>query len=1039
MNIRFFSCLLLLFLGFLPSPAQSPPPLWFHHLGKEEGLISASVIDVFQDSEGFVWVGTQSGLDRYDGRSVFHYLPDASDSTALKGNIVAGKFFEDSNKNIWFCTYSAIICYNRRFDHFESYAVQDVGVPINSGYKALYLERDSLLWVQAEGRSIYCFNTLTHRSSAELARTAYDIDAFPGLTADGRLRYLVSVDGSKSQGLEVLEFDGARRLIPASSFKAFNGDDPDHPPLYIHKVIFESETVAWLSANAGIYKLDIPTRQFQAFPTGHANPVFIGPYDINHFWALEVGLGMGLFNKRDGSIEPYRGQLITGPMRDVAPWFYNLYISPAGHIWTQIFDEGLLYAAPDKVKFRAILKYPGVGGEDNYAFRAMAQRDDQKIWCSTHTNGIYLLDRDGAPLRHYHPRHSQYNRINSRQIIHMMLSRNQQLWVATNKGASYFDPATDSFIPILDEGGRPVDYVSYLYQLRENDDILASTLQHGVFRVSGQGKPFLQQAYPSQNEFDLFSNIYQDQLGSVYISRKMAEIAVFNYKDGKLELRATHNISGMVTGFYEDEDGKALWVATSSGLIKLDKTDSTKPYEIFTTHNGLQSNDIQSLALGRDGNLWLSTSAGISRFNRDSSRFVNFNLDDGIQSRQFNALAVLNHQDGSIWFGGDNGITIVEPENIRFLETKPQVQVTEIKINDELFPGLSDAVTKNTNVHTISRLKLKYDQNTISISFVAIDYSGPASTQLKYMMKGADDGWVALNRGEPGFARYSNLRPKEYTFMIQAVNSDGILSDEVKELSIIIRPPWYQSWWARTLFVLLAALVLYAAYRYRVNQIRKEAEYKQLVAENETAVLRLQMNPHFIFNSMNSISSYILNKDIDTANDYLHRFAKLMRMILNQSEKPFLSISEEVELLEQYLNTEAMRFEDKVEYEISIAPGLDPDEVVIPTMILQPFVENAIWHGLARKEGPKKITIGFEQHDGQLCCSVEDNGVGRAVAGQEKPAAASHQSKAIAITTRRLRILEEMESATTSLAIIDLVDAAGLPAGTRAEVRLPVL
>ena len=266
-------------------------------------------------------------------------------------------------------------------------------------------------------------------------------------------------------------------------------------------------------------------------------------------------------------------------------------------------------------------------------------------------------------------------------------------------------------------------------------------------------------------------------------------------------------------------------------------------------------------------------------------------------------------------------------------------------------------------------------------------------------------------------------------------------------MSITITPPWYQTWWARSLFALLFALALYALYRYRINQVRKaeafkrkEAEYKQLVAENETAVLRLQMNPHFIFNSMNSISSYILQKDIDTANDYLNRFAKLMRMILKFAEKPFLSVSQELELLEQYLNTEAMRFEDKIGYEFKVADDLDPDEVILPTMILQPFIENAIWHGLMQKKGPRgKLDLTIHQSNNHLVCIIEDNGIGREAASALKSKSAERRkSYGMKITSDRLAMLNKLAGANASVQVIDLKDERDQATGTRVELMIPL-
>lgn len=1017
--------------------------LWFHQLSKENGLSNTSAYAVFQDSEGFTWIGTESGLDRFDGRSVVQYLPDPADSTKLSGNLVNGGFFEDSAKNIWFCNEASIQCYERRHGRFRTFQVVYRGLPARPGYKAIYLERDSFLWVKAESRSFFRFNIHTHEASGPIAKTSFDINIFPGSRPDGRLRYLFSIDGAKSQGVELFELDGAGELI--RSYKTFGGDGPE-PALNIHRVFFEHDTAVWLSANTGIYKWNIFTGGYQAFSTGYLHAKSIAPYGKLHFIVAELKTGLYLFDKRNGEFKRLGCRLAGSPLSNINASIDEPYADPLGNIWLLNLGEGLIFSNPGKTKFGSLPKFEGINGALNYDFRTMAQGADRRIWCSTFNHGIFMLDERGNPLRHYHPDHPQFNSLDSRQVNHLMLDNVQRLWVATAKGVSYFDPASGSFEPVRDEKGEKVAYIVYLHQLK-NGDILAASLLHGIFKIEkGKTGWVLKQILPPASEQDFFTSIYEDKLGYIYVPHGFSEILIFTYSKGKLEhRRATLGINGLINGFYEDKDDKTLWIATSAGLLKKDKTDLKKPHRLFTTKDGLQSNEIQSLAPGLDGNLWMGAATGISMFDPDSSKFVNFGLPEGAQSRQFNALSVLNHADGSIWFGGDNGITIVEPEKIGFLQTKPRLQFTEIKINDEVHPGLADAASGNTNVHTIKELKLGFRENTISLSFVAIDYSGQASTQLEFMMERVDDGWVRLQKGEPGFARYPNLPPGKYAFKIRAANSDGVWADEVKELSITITPPWYQRWWARALFVLLGALLLYAAYRFRVNQIRKaeafrrkEAEYKQLVAENETAVLRLQMNPHFIFNSMNSISSYILHKDIDTANGYLNRFARLMRLILKFSEKPFISISQELELLELYLNTEAMRFEDKIDYEFKV-DGLDPDEVIIPTMILQPFIENAIWHGLAGKEGPKKITVSFGLKDGQLNCSVADNGVGRAAAGQRKPLSSTHDSKAIDITTRRLRILEETEGAATALSITDLADEAGLPAGTLVEIRLPVL
>jgi LytS/YehU family sensor histidine kinase len=297
------------------------------------------------------------------------------------------------------------------------------------------------------------------------------------------------------------------------------------------------------------------------------------------------------------------------------------------------------------------------------------------------------------------------------------------------------------------------------------------------------------------------------------------------------------------------------------------------------------------------------------------------------------------------------------------------------------------------------------------------------------------------------------MLPGNYTLTYNTSNSDGVwFDDRERKLEITILSPWWKRWWAYLLYILIASGILYYYYRFRIAQIKKkeafkrkeaeflqkEAEYKQLVAETETAILRLQMNPHFIFNSMNSISSYILQKDIETANNYLLRFAKLMRMILNFAEKPLIAVSEEMELLEQYLKTETMRFEKKFKYSFEVAEEFDPDEFLIPTMILQPFVENAIWHGMANKlEGEGKILIKFWIENDSLNCSVQDNGIGRSAANK-KLRSNDHKSKAISITHRRLEMIQPKDGIHASLEIKDLKDESKKPSGTLVLFRFPI-
>lgn len=1031
-------------LGLIPFAinAQTVPTLWLHGLEEDDRLTVGNVINIFQDTEGFTWIGAEKGLYRFDGRTVKKYPSNLNDSTSLKDNLVNGGFFEDSKANIWFCTNTAIHCYHRKSDNFKRYHLEKKGLRIENAYQAIYLEKDSFLWLRAGNNELFRFDIHKHTQSKVLGKTQLDIGLFPGVDREGALKYLFSTDGSDSIGLEVIEI--FQDSLLHSPQMHFDGSDPDQPALNVFTVLYEENASIWLSTQLGIVKWDgLENSNLDFFTIGRNAGKSIRQIDAKSILVLDFDVGLFLFNKKEGTFSKIETKLITDQKFNLNKSLGTPYIDPQGNWWFSLNQEGLVYTNTNKLKVNSIPKMKLFNGADNYRYRTFLQDAEENVWLSTLFDGIFLVDKDGNKLKHYHPMNPQSNSLFSKQAYHIMLDDAENLWVGTAKGVAMKAAGQAEFKQVFDVEGKPVPYVLYFYQLKSGE-ILASTIQRGIYQIfSEKGEWKLKQIYTTQADSEHFESIYEDNSGSIYISHKMVEVHVFSFADSKLKKLAELPIAGFINGFHEDRNGQSLWIATSAGLVELDKTDLSIPPKIYTEEHGLVSKQLQSMVSDKGGNLWLGTNKGLVRFNPLDTVFHHFSLADGTQSGLFYEYAALEHTDGSFWFGGNNGVTIVRPEEIDFLKNDPIVQLTNIKINDELPTDLAGDLTNATNVSLLKQIKRDYEENTLTFEFVAIDYSDPKATQLEYKMEGIEENWVRLQKGESGFVRYLKLPPDTYTFKVRAANSDGIWSKEKTLLKITITPPWWQTWWACALYVLIVGGAIYGIYRIRIAQIRKdealkrkEAEFKQLAAETETAVLRLQMNPHFIFNSMNSINSYILQKDVRTASDYLNRFAKLMRMILKFAAKPMIAVSDEVDLLELYLQTEAMRFEKQFAYSFDLPEDMDPDDFVIPTMILQPFVENAIWHGLSKKKGEGHIKISFREENESLICSVEDNGVGRAASNHK---AKTHESKAMSITGRRLQLLKPENGVSATFEIHDLVDAAKQPAGTKVVLRLPLL
>ncbi|MEM7660501.1 MAG: histidine kinase, partial [Bacteroidota bacterium] len=491
------------------------------------------------------------------------------------------------------------------------------------------------------------------------------------------------------------------------------------------------------------------------------------------------------------------------------------------------------------------------------------------------------------------------------------------------------------------------------------------------------------------------------------------------------------NISGIASSPSHD----TTWLATTQGLWYITELlpDSFQLVQEKSVRGILKG----VLAVG-NGSLWISSSQGLIEYwpRKSEKRIRQFGLADGIQEMEYEQHAQMRLPDGRFAFGGGGGLDIFDPNGIKDLDIEARPTITEVLVNDEPAPSLQCAETGARNPAFFERLVLEHEDNTLSFSFAAMDYSDPTSNRFGYDLR--EKGNSPGKRVENDFARFPNLPPGTYEFELFATNSEGRWAEKSKVLEIVIKPPFWQTWWFISLVFLVILAAVYSVYRNRLNRVRKEAAFNQQVAEMETAILRLQMNPHFLFNSLNSIRNHIQLQEYRTADKYLTKFSKLMRRVLNLAAEELISLEEEKEILRNYVEVEQIRFPDRFHFEFEIAEELDPYEILVPSMLLQPFVENAILHAFSgtSEKGLIRVDISAEQEG--LLIQIADNGIGRkkAEAGKGKQ---MHVSKATHITRDRLALLAEKHQQEASLEILDPMDHVGQSKGTSILLRLPLL
>jgi two-component sensor histidine kinase len=360
------------------------------------------------------------------------------------------------------------------------------------------------------------------------------------------------------------------------------------------------------------------------------------------------------------------------------------------------------------------------------------------------------------------------------------------------------------------------------------------------------------------------------------------------------------------------------------------------------------------------------------------------------------------------------------------------VHINSIEVLNAPFNLTIDSTTKKKT------LALDYKQDLITVDFSVLNLSHPDQNGYYFRLNDNKD-WLSLNEGSVNLVK---LAPGNYILHVTGSNNSEVMNPKGDALYIRIRPPYYETWWFRIILVIIFALIIVEFRRRGIKRIKHDenlkTEFNKQLAQAETKALRAQMNPHFIFNCLNSINSLVIEQKHEIASDYLIKFSKLIRMILDNSRSETISIEKELEALKIYVLLESVRFDNKFKCIYQIDKNVDTSNIMIPPMLLQPFVENAIWHGLMQKETEGTITIDIKKENEEfLNISIIDDGIGREKAALLKSKSATHKSHGLKVTSQRIEMMNKLNSTGAQVHIIDLKGDDGNPSGTKVELIIP--
>ncbi len=438
----------------------------------------------------------------------------------------------------------------------------------------------------------------------------------------------------------------------------------------------------------------------------------------------------------------------------------------------------------------------------------------------------------------------------------------------------------------------------------------------------------------------------------------------------------------------ETKDG-LLVLATRGRGVFLWNRDTDSILQITEEH-GLLSNTINRLLYDAESDvIWVATSGGLNRLShKGSGRYEPQDIldrSDGLNAVDIRQIALYKN---FLFAGSGNRVIQVSIDKTNDRYQSPLLYLDEIRVGKSRYnPG--------------DFVQLSYDNNDLSFQYQGISYASRGDIRYRYMMDGVDDEWLETRETK---INYGSVPPGNYMLRIKAVNTQGVESAE-ENIFIKIKPPFWQTWWFSGILILLGALVIYLVVRAIINRYKYQAEMEHRINELRSLSLRARMNPHFIFNSLNSVQNYILKNKKEEANEFLIIFSRLIRLVLQNSDSLETVFEKEIEMIRLYVDLEKKRVRNDFKYTENIDPDLPRKKCLVPSLMIQPFVENAIWHGNIHKRVDGEIQLNVKREGVQLKVEIVDNGIGRKASKRKRMN--DHSSYATAITRKRISLLAE--------------------------------
>jgi ligand-binding sensor domain-containing protein/signal transduction histidine kinase len=839
LTILFAVCLAILASQRTPFATQAQTTtIRFEKIAAEDGLSQNSVLAILQDQQGFMWFGTEGGLNKYDGYQFNVYKHDPADPSTLSDDFVS-VIYEDRSGDLWVGTRSGLGRLDRATGMFTryQYAPDDPDSLGGTWVVAICEDSEGALWVGTEDGGLDQLDRDTgafvhHQRDAADPTTLID-------------NYVREIYEDRDGALWVGTDSGLDRLDRKTGIFTHYQHIPDDPHSLggdkVSAILEDRQGMLWIGTeDGGLSQFDRSSQTFTRYQHDPDDPHSLSHNRVRAIFEdstsrLWIGTqnGLDLYDRGQDQFVHYRHNP-NDPHSLSGNAVWSIYEDRAGVLWFGTYGGGVSKYNRTTDQFTLYQHNPGLSDSlsDNMVWSIYEDRSGM-LWIGTFNGGLNSLDRDSDTFTVYRHDPQDPASLSSDDVRAILEDREGALWVGTSGGLDRFDPQTETFTHLRHNPDDPTSLsenrVLVLYE-DLSGNLWVGTRNEGLNRFDQATETFVRYQHDPDDPFSLSDNrvwaLYEDSTGALWVST-LEGINVLDVATG----RFTHHLhdpndpqslsNDQTFSFYEDPTG-AVWIGTwGSGLDRFDR--ATRTFTHYTEKDGLPDNVIYGIEVDSAGFLWMSTNKGLSKFEPRTETFQNYDVSAGLQNNEFNVGAHFTSDSGEMFFGGIQGFNAFYPEQVTGNPHVPPIVVTA-------FSKFNEVV--RTDLSSDEHIQLSYQDNFISFEFAALDYAAPEKNQYAYMLEGQDPGWVAA--GTRRHVDYTNLRGGEYVFRVKGSNNDGVWNEEGVAILITVTPPVWETWWFRGIVLLVLAGSVIGGYRLRVRSVEARSRELEVLVEERS-------------------------------------------------------------------------------------------------------------------------------------------------------------------------------------------------------------